>query len=98
MTDTQRLDFIIAHDYEIVPRKGLWNILQMDEGGMSQTAINTHPDLRTAIDQLGEMEPPSLECVNCKKQLAHKDAYDYCGRPHCSECCCAENDFDASNS
>ena len=61
MTDTQRLDFIIAHDYEIVPRKGLWNILQMDEGGMSQTAINTHPDLRTAIDQQTRRRIPHVQ-------------------------------------
>lgn len=56
ISDTDRLNFVIANDLEIVPReitpgKKLWNILKAD-GPHSQVGIASHPDLREAIDSL----------------------------------------------
>ena len=39
-------------------------------------------------------ERPS-RCCECGKIIYSEETFDYCGRPHCCSCKCAEEDFDS---
>ncbi|KKL85162.1 hypothetical protein LCGC14_1957510 [marine sediment metagenome] len=43
---------------------------------------------------LGVVIEVASKCSDCDKIIFTDNTYDYCGRPHCCTCSCANDDFD----